>query len=181
MTNNTTYVVLLKAVNVSGKNIMKMKDLREALLLAGFTNVSTYIQSGNIVLNAATTPIEIEKQVRQIIKKTFGLEIKVFVKSNKDLKSILKDIPPHPSIEPNRLFITVLDKAPAKEVVTTLSERDFSPEWYFLKNKILYFYLPNGVSKAKLSNAFFERVLQVNATGRNLNTINALIKLSENE
>ncbi|MGO3107550.1 MAG: DUF1697 domain-containing protein [Sphingobacterium sp.] len=180
MTSNTTYVVLLRAVNVSGKNVIRMKDLREAILLAGYTNVCTYIQSGNIVLNAASTPIEVEKKIRQIIKETFGLEIKVFAKSNKDLKSILKDIPPRPPIEANRLFITVLDKTPSKELVTLLSEREFSPEWYFIKNKILYFYLPNGVSKAKLSNAFFERTLQVNATGRNLNTINALIQLSDN-
>ena len=180
MVNNTTYVILLRAVNVSGKNIIKMADLRTILKNAGFNNVSTYIQSGNIILDAVTTSEETKQKVQHLIKESFELDIKVFVRTNEQLRSIVKNIPVRPPIEPNKLYITLIDKAPSKNAIDALSKVDFAPEWFFLDNSTLYFYLPNGAARTKLSNSFFERKLQVNATGRNLNTIKKLIELSQN-
>ncbi len=156
-----------------------MNDLRSALQNAGFTEISSYIQSGNIILHAADNPEKVERKVRQVLKDSFGLEIKVFVQTRQQLISIVKNIPSRAPIEPSKLYITFLDTTPSNDTIETLKQLDFSPDWYVLKNTTLYFYLPGGAAKSKLSNSFFERKLNVLATGRNLNTINKLIELSQ--
>ncbi|NQD70565.1 DUF1697 domain-containing protein [Sphingobacterium shayense] len=180
MDKSITYIILLRAVNVSGKNIIKMADLKAVLINAGFTNVLTYIQSGNIILDAFASSEEVQHKIQHLLKESFELDIKVFVRNNEQLQSIVQNIPSRQPIEPNKLYITFIDKTPSKNAIDTLSKIDFAPEWFFLDNSTLYFYLPNGAAKTKLSNSFFERKLQVNATGRNLNTVKKLIELSQN-
>ena len=88
------YIVLLRGINISGKNKISMSELKKALEESEYTNVSTYLNSGNIILESSTKNEEaIMKDIHEIIKVKFNLEIPVFVMDESYLESILSNSP----------------------------------------------------------------------------------------
>jgi len=175
-----TYLILLRGVNVSGKNIIKMAILKDVLIDNNFKNVTTYIQSGNIVLSSNLEKHEIETKVQQLIYDHFQLQITVFCLDLQEMEIALQNNPFKENIEPNKLFFTFLKEEPAAGLLADLEKISFENDQFKVIDKVLYFYLPNGMSNSKLSNNFFEKKLKVTATGRNLNTIHKLIDLAKN-
>lgn len=171
------YIIFLRAVNVSGKNIIRMSDLKQQFLLAGFGEVRTYIQSGNILLESDMESKAIEKKIHHLIREYFSLDVDVFVMTKNVLDKALADNPFPPDAAPNRVFITFLNEFPVTEKVIALGQIDFGKEAYMLKDKILYFHVPDGMATSKMSNSFFEQKLKVKSTGRNLNTIRKILAL----
>jgi uncharacterized protein (DUF1697 family) len=87
-----TYVILLRGINVGGKNIVHMADLKSCLQKLGYDNVSTYIASGNVILTSDRPADEIKSQIETALKECFRFEselIKVLVLSRKQLKDII--------------------------------------------------------------------------------------------
>lgn len=173
-----TFVVLLRAVNVSGKNIIKMAELRSALTTEGFEQVSTYIQSGNIVLRSSAIKQGVKENVRALIADKFGLDLEVFVLELEELEAALHQNPFPEEYAPSRVFITLLSAAPAAGLLEQLYSIDHGAEVFRVKDKVLYFYLPEGMAKSKMNNNYFEKELKVRATGRNLNTVRKMIELA---
>lgn len=88
------YIVLLRGINISGKNKISMSELKKALEESEYTNVSTYLNSGNVILESNTKNEEaIMKDIHEIIKIKFNLEIPIFVMSKSSLESILSNSP----------------------------------------------------------------------------------------
>lgn len=174
-----TFLTLLRAVNVSGKNIIKMADLKARLEQYDFKNVKTYIQSGNILLQSSLSAKEIQFCVKDSIAKHFGLDIHVFVLDVDKLNYILQQNPFSTNLEGNRVYITLLDKQPDKETLDKFKMIDLGSEKYVVKGDIFYFYVPEGMANSKLSNPFIESKLKAIATGRNLNTMLKLKQLTE--
>lgn len=175
-----TYIVLLRGVNVSGKNIVKMAILKDLLIKNSFKNVTTYIQSGNIILSSDLEKDVIATKVQQLIFDHFQLQIAVFCLDLNEMETALKNNPFTDNIEPNKLFFTFLNEEPSVDLLADLAKIDFANDQFKVIDKVLYFYLPNGMSNSKLNNNFFEKKLKVTATGRNLNTMHKLIDLAKN-
>lgn len=175
-----TYVVLLRGVNVSGKNIVKMTVLKTVLIDNDFKNVTTYIQSGNIVLCSDLEKDVVATKVQQLIHDHFQLQIAVFCLNLQEMETALQNNPFTENIEPNKLFFTFLNEEPVADLLVDLEKIDFANDQFKVIDKVLYFYLPNGMNNSKLNNNFFEKKLKVTATGRNLNTIHKLIDLAKN-
>lgn len=175
-----TYFVLLRGINVSGKNIIKMAALKDALLAAQFKNVTTYIQSGNIILSSDLTKKEVSAKIQQLINDEFQLQIAVFCLNVLDMETALQNNPFANETEGNKIFFTFLSDTPQPELINALESIDFGDDLFKIINNVLYFYLPSGMSTSKLNNNFFEKKLKVTSTGRNLNTINKLLQLAEN-
>ena len=173
-----TYIVLLRGINVSGKNLVKMDALKQALLTHGFTKVSTYIQSGNIVVQTPLDKTAAQKQFEAVLLNQFQVNVPVFILLLSDLENAVANNPFPATAEPNKVFFTFLDTVPNTTLVEKLQTIDFGNEVFHVQNKILYFYVPNGMGKSKMNNNFFEKKLNVTATGRNLNTILKLIALT---
>lgn len=87
------YLALLRGINVSGRNIIKMEDLRTSMAGAGFDNVKTYIQSGNIVFRSADKKEDVSLKLSRLIEGQFGLKIDVFVFEKHDLDLAIKHNP----------------------------------------------------------------------------------------
>lgn len=174
-----TYIVFLRGVNVSGKNLIKMTDLKQYLSSGGFEKVTTYIQSGNIVVQSNLKKTEAEKKIREIILKHFELSISVFVLSADEVEQALKNNPFATDVEPNKVFFTFLNAVPDEVLVDKLSTIDFGKEKFKLIDKLLFFYVPEGMGKSKMNNNFFEKKLKVIATGRNLNTVKKMLELAQ--
>lgn len=175
---NNKFVVFLRAVNVSGKNIIKMAKLKTSLLAAGLEDVSTYIQSGNIVLQSNLDNVKLQEKVKGLIQKDFSLDVEVFVLSVAELQAALDQNPFPVNAEPNKVFITFLSESPDGQMLQDLQHVDHGVETFEVKGAVLYFYLPDGMAKSKMSNNYFEKKLKVTATGRNLNTVRKMLALT---
>ncbi|MGJ4745174.1 DUF1697 domain-containing protein [Leptospira sp. SA-E8] len=170
-----TYITLLRAVNVSGVNKIKMKDLAELFQGLGFQNVRTYIQSGNVVFETRSSKIsELDKKIEEEIQKVFKLNISSITLEKKDLEKIIQSNPFRKK-EEKALYVMFMKEAPSIDLKEVLDPVKDKSEEYILSGKYLYLYFPNGYGKTKLSNPFIERKLKVIATTRNWNTLNALV------
>lgn len=171
------YAVFLRAVNVSGKNLIKMSELRETLLQHDFDAVKTYIQSGNLLVSTLLSPIETELQIQRLISERFGFSIEIIVYDEQQLSNALADDPFDKQLPGNRVFLTLLKEKPTAERINALEQLDLGEEKIEIKDQIVYFYLPMGMANSKLSNNFIEKQLQVKSTGRNRNTMERVLDL----
>lgn len=171
------YAVFLRAVNVSGKNLIKMSELRETLLQHDFDAVKTYIQSGNLLVSTLLSPIETELQIQRLISERLGFSIEIIVYDEQQLSNALADDPFDKQLPGNRVFLTLLKEKPTAERVNALEQLDLGEEKIEIKDQIVYFYLPMGMENSKLSNNFIEKQLQVKSTGRNRNTMERVLDL----
>lgn len=171
------HIVLLRGVNVSGSNIIKMAELKTALIDTGFEEVTTYIQSGNIVLKSELSQEQVAAQIKELIKSKFNLDVPVLVLSHDDLVKI-KENNPFKENEGKCYFI-FLYSSPSKELCDKLSEVSYPNEEFKITSEVIYLYPKQGIGKAKLNNNLFENKLKVTSTARNLNTVIKLIELTE--
>lgn len=174
----TTYIVLLKGINVGGHKKVPMADLRELLTKSGFENVQTYIQSGNVIIESSEeNSRKIESIIKDAIVKQFGFEVSVLVKKRKDVGRIFNDCPFSEDKKKTSYFV-MLHETPDAQLVNVASEKIYKGEEYQIINDCIYFYCETGFGQAKFNVNFFERKLKTFATARNYNTMVKLLSLS---
>ncbi|SHM76935.1 DUF1697 domain-containing protein [Polaribacter sp. KT 15] len=169
------YIVLLRGINVSGKNKIPMITLRELLNDLEFQNVQTYIQSGNIILTSEQSKLEVSKRIKKGILQKFDLDIHVIVKTVLELNEIVKNYPF--SLENEKIVaFTFLDKISDKE---TIEVENIGEDLYKIVKDVVYLNCKSGFGKTKLTNNVLEKKLNVNATTRNLKTTLKLAELAK--
>lgn len=176
-TNMNTYIVLLRGVMPTGKNRVPMAQLREVLSGAGFADVRTYIQSGNVVLRTGLPAEEVEKSVYELIKTQIGPGLAILARTGGQLEAILR-ANPFTDVDISRVFYTMFAQKPPIHKVQELLSRDFSPEQLVVAEEAAYMYVPGNAARSVLSNNFLEKKLGVSATTRNDNTMRRLIEMS---
>jgi uncharacterized protein (DUF1697 family) len=158
-----------------------MEALRKLLTDQGFSNVQTYIQSGNIIYQYKKTDTKkINALINNSIKKHFGFDVPVITLTAEELKKIISQNPfaKDKTKDISFLHITFLEAKPLPENIATLKDVNFLPDQFKLIDNAVYLYCPNGYGETKLSNKFFENKLKLTATTRNWKTTNELINLS---
>jgi len=170
------YLSLLRGINVSGQKKILMADLKEIYEKLGFSDVKTYIQSGNIVFNyKKTEAIKLQQMIFEAIQLHYGFEVpNLILRPDEVEKALLKN--PYQHVE--KPYFTFLSEQPLAENINELNKHSFENEFYELKEKVIYSHYPNGAGRAKMTLAFFEKKLKVNATARNLNTTKKLLVLA---
>ncbi|HEY6976364.1 MAG TPA: DUF1697 domain-containing protein [Chitinophagaceae bacterium] len=179
----TTYISILRGINVSGQKLIKMDALRKSYEKLGFHNVSTYVQSGNVIF-MGKDGFELNKLGQKIsrqIEKDFGFDVPVIVLSIDKLKQIIDNNPflKDPGKEQTFLHVTFLSSKPDKYDYKTIEEKKQNGEEVFFADNAVYLYCPNGYGNTKLSNSFLETKLKVGATTRNWKTTNELLKMAQ--
>mgnify|MGYP000524815858 CR=1 FL=1 len=170
------FIVLLRGINVSGKNKLQMADLRGLLNDLGFQKVQTYIQSGNIILQSNKSKTEICQIIKEGIKNTFGYDVPVIARTIPEWKSTIEHYPF--SLENEKIVaFTFLDK---KTEIQNFDFKNLGEDQFKIFNDVVYIYCPNGFGKSKITNNLFERKLKVTATTRNLRTTLKLLELAKN-
>lgn len=173
------YVVLLRGVNVGGHNKLPMAYLRTILTQNGYANVSTYIQSGNILLTSDKELQYISMHIKELINKEFGYNIPVLTLSVSELKSCVKNNPFLNSVEDIKfLHITFLDNVPETTTLDALNINTYNNDEFKIKGRFVYLHTPDGFSKTKFSNTQFEKQLSTTATTRNWRTVTKLVALN---
>jgi uncharacterized protein (DUF1697 family) len=175
------YIAMLRGINVSGQKKIKMADFKNHLQELKFSDVQTYIQSGNAVFkNKKSAPKALETKISKKILEEYGFEVSVIVKNPEELMDVLENNPFVKDKDLNRLYVTFLSNEPTSDNLENLKGIDHTPEEYVLKGKTIYFYSPYGYGRAKMNNNFFENKLKVTATTRNWKTVNKLADMATN-
>lgn len=176
----TTFVALLRSVNVAGHGRLTMADLRQSFLTLGHTDVSTYIQTGNVIFqssnrNRAKLVAEIERQLEH----DFGRAPAVILRTAPDLARIVSSSPyPRRDADPSRHHVTFLAEAPSKERLTTFAPPASGQDELVIIGEEIFVHTPDGYANTKLTGALLERRLGVTSTTRNWNTVTKLLDLA---
>ncbi|MDV6166988.1 DUF1697 domain-containing protein [Flavobacterium sp. DG1-102-2] len=179
------YLALLRGINVSGKKIIKMEDLRRLMTDAGYLNVKTYIQSGNVIFEGSqSSGKEIGLAIEAVIERHYGFEVSVFVLQKEALESAVDNNPYAEGREEEpagfkKLYVTFLSDTPSQENFEKLLQAPIGKDLIDLEADILYFRLESKASDSKLSNNLTESKLKVRATTRNWNTTLKLLSMME--
>lgn len=173
------YAVLLRGINIGPRNRIAMPALREALGEAGFDDVQTYVQSGNVVLSSSARADSLRQQVEQLIADAFRLEIAVVVRTAAELARIVKANPlGKVATEPKRYQVTFLESQLPPAVLRQLEDVAAPEERVVARGREVYAWHPGGVARSKLWAKLAGKGLGVTATSRNWTTVEALHDLA---
>ena len=167
------YLGLLRGVNVGGKHKLPMAELRALVEALGHTEVSTFIQSGNVIFTAArpVTPGSLETAIHDRL----GIDTTVVLRTSSELERIVQ-ANPFADRDPAVLHVGFLARRPAATTVSDLAVDRFDPEQCAIRGTECYLYLPNGMGRAKLP-AYLDRRIEIPVTVRNWNTVTKLLAL----
>ncbi len=175
-----TYVSLLRGINVSGRNRIAMADLRALYEAHGHHDVTTYVQSGNVISrSSARTSVAVARAMRRAIADDFGLDVTVLVRTPAELYRLLEGNPflGHGN-DVTKLHVTFLAEPAAATRVKALDGDAFAPDRFAVHGREVYVHCPGGYGRTRIDNTFFERKLGVAATTRNWKTVTQLAELS---
>jgi uncharacterized protein (DUF1697 family) len=157
-----------------------MPKLREALADAGFREVQTYVQSGNVVLSSRAKPESVARKVERTIADSFGLEVPAVVRSRNEVAAVVERNPlADVAVNPKRYQVTFLDGKLSAEVVRKLEAAAAPSERFVVDGREVYAWTPDGVARSKLWALLAGRTLGVTATARNWTTVEALLDLAD--
>src|SRR3954452_5891266 len=116
----TSYIALLRAVNVGGTGKLPMADLVQLCQKAGFQNVRTYIASGNVLFHSPTTEKKVQAQLHAALETYAGKPVAVLIRTAAEMAAVLK-ANPFPNAQPNRTVAIFLNDAPARDTLQTIT------------------------------------------------------------
>lgn len=166
----TSYIALLRAVNVGGTGKLPMADLRAMAEQAGLQDVRTYIQSGNLLCRFAGTAAEVQATMEAALAAYAGKPVGVVVRTGEEMAAILA-ANPFPEAAPNQLGVIFLDAAPAEDSLTQAKQH--KDEKISLGAREIYIHYPAGMGQSKL-----RLPAQDTGTMRNLNTVSKLADMA---
>jgi len=174
-------IALLRGINVGGNRKIKMADLKIALGQLHFSEIQTYIQSGNIVFKTNTTDshIELASAIQQLILSEFGHEVPVVVFEADLLQEITANNPfKNEEDFLNRLYVSFLNTKPNANVIEEFNQLHFEGDQFKTFSNYVFVLYKTKQSQSKLTNNLIEKKLKVQATTRNWKTVLKLLELS---
>jgi uncharacterized protein (DUF1697 family) len=173
-------IVLLRGINLAGRNRIAMPALRDALAGAGFDDARTYVQSGNVVFSSGLSAGKLAEECGRLIKKQFGLDIDVVVRTRDQLAKVVELDPlGDVAVDPKRYQVSFLDGKLSRETVQKLEAVALDSERFVVSGREVYAWHPSGVARSKLWALLAGRGLGVTATARNWTTVTKLLELAD--
>jgi uncharacterized protein (DUF1697 family) len=156
-----------------------MPDLRAALGEAGFEDVRTYVQSGNVVLSSRAAPAEVGAQAERAIAERFGFDVDVIVRTGDELAEVVARNPlAEVAVDPKRYQVSFLESEPEPAVLERITTLKTEPERLVAIGRELYAWHPDGIGRSKLWNKLAGTGLGVRATARNWTTVTTLLEMA---
>lgn len=173
------YVALLRAINVGGR-VVKMEELKKMFAMPGYTNITTYIQSGNVLFNHTSFDKEgIIKEIEDKLDSSLNYEVKVLLRSMPEIAAVIENNPFKDHHEEMGLHVVFLSQPPGNEKVIAINSLQTVNEQFLVRGSELYLLCrKGGYSDSIFTNKFIEKKLGVYATTRNWNTVNKVLKFT---
>jgi uncharacterized protein (DUF1697 family) len=174
----TIYFALLRGINVSGHNMIKMAELKRMFEAMGFGRVQTYINSGNVLFESEEGEELLQTRIEQEIHKTFGFTISVLLRTSKEWERIVKTCPFSSDrlTEGQSIHLTLLKAASTQEELDKLPDVDPENDEYLIDGREIYFLYRQSILDSKLTKKFLKLVPQ---TARNWKTVLKLAALAK--
>lgn len=174
------HIVLLRGINLGSRNRVSMPQLRKVLTEAGFEDVRTYLQSGNVVLTSKASPTRVARTCEKHIADAVGLDVDVVVRTRDELAKVVRRDPlGKVATDPKRYQVSFLSEKLDPAVVRKLREAAVEPEQLVVSGREVYAWHPRGVARSKLWTQLAGRSLGVTATSRNWTTVTSLLELAD--
>ena len=166
-------VVLLRGINLAKRRRVAMADLRALLEEAGYEDVRTHLQSGNVVLSSPLAPRKLEAQLEQQLAAGLGMELQVLVRTRAELaKVVALDPLGEVATNPSRYLVSFLSKKVSPKIA-----RELEAAGVVVHGRELYAWHPDGVQRSPLAKLLDDKRLGVVSTARNWNTVTKLLEL----
>ena len=178
----TTHLALLRGINVSGHNMIKMEALKTTLEAIGFQNVQTYIQSGNVFVDTdEENASKVGFIIKQEIFKVFGHEVPIVVVNKNDLAVCFKNNPflKEKDLDTKKLYVAFVSTTLKSDNINDLKISQFKPDEASIDGNKIYIKYNVGAGKTRFDQKYIEKKLNVTATIRNWNTVTQLLKIYE--
>jgi uncharacterized protein (DUF1697 family) len=176
------YITMLRGINMTGHNTIKMTGLAGLFRQIGYTDAETYIQSGNIVFTCLNGNIDdVSSGIRKAILSEFNLNIAVITRTSDEMEKIISTNPfqEETGFDPSRMAVLFLEHKPSEEQIRKIAGIDYPPDKFHINGSEIYLYCPNGFGKTKIYTNFFEAKMKVTGTARNWRTVNKLMEMAE--
>jgi uncharacterized protein (DUF1697 family) len=171
-------IALLRGINLASRNRVSMPELREALGEAGYEDVATLVQSGNVVLTSSKKPATVEREIAGVVS-GMGVDCAVVVRTRDELAGVIERNPIAEGVsKPKLLQVTFFSSEPDPEEVAKLLSQDFGPERVEVLGREAYAWHPDGIQKSKLAREL-GKGLRGAGTARNWNTVTKLLELAD--
>jgi uncharacterized protein (DUF1697 family) len=173
-------VLLLRGINVGASNRISMPPLRERLTEAGFEEVRTHLQSGNIIVSSDLAPDQLAAECRRHIAEGFGLDIDVLARTASELAEIVRRDPLDAvAVDPKRYQVSFCSAQPDDELVQRLNGLAAPSERLIAVGPEIYGWFPDGAGRSRLAAELGGRRMAVTATSRNWRTVTALLQMAQ--
>jgi len=175
-------ISMLRGVNVTGHNMIKMEVLRALYESLGLRDPQTYIQSGNVVFRTKGRNLSaLARRIENAIERSFGFRPSVIVRTPDELRDVAARNPfaARRDIAPNKLLVMFLASDPSAEAREQVLRIDVEPEELRIDGREVFIHYPNGMARPKLPWTKIEKMLQTSGTGRNWNTVTKLLEIAE--
>jgi uncharacterized protein (DUF1697 family) len=169
-----SYIALLRGINVGGRNMIAMGDLREMLAELGFKDAKTLLQSGNVVFDGGRkSAASVERLLEKETAKRLNVAPDYFVRTAEEWDAIVarNPFPKEAEKDPSRFVAICLRDAPKPKDVDALRASIRGPEVVRAVGRELYVVYPDGQGTSKLTNVVIEKALSTRGTARNWNTV----------
>lgn len=181
----TIYIVLLRGINVGGKNIIKMADLKSTFENIGLSSVKTYIQTGNVLFESKVEEEPLRKKIEQEIEKVFGFLVTVILRTAGEIEWIIRNCPfseeevseAEASSKVESLYVSLLTHVPAQEKIQNLNSYISEGDKYQIEGREVFLLFNNSIRNSKLANNL--KKLDVPGTVRNFKTMKKLNELAK--
>jgi len=176
-------IAILRGINVGGKRKILMADLKLLFESLGFSNIITYIQSGNVIFDTTNEldDVELSDAIEKIILEKYKFIVPVIIRSFAEMKQLIENNPfyKNENVELNQLYLTFLKEKPIEENILNLELYSSTSDKFIVKGKDVFIFCEGKYHQSKLTNNFFEKKLKVSATTRNWKTVLKLLDLGE--
>ena len=175
------WVSLLRGVNLGARNKVNMPRLRAALVEAGFDDVRTYVQSGNVVARSPHRDADrMAAAVRAVVREHFAVDVPVVVRSPAQLRAVLAwcPFPDDAAARPTAVHVVHLTADPDPDRVAALLSADWSPDRVAARGREIVICYADGMHGSRLQYATALKRLGVDGTARNWRTLQALVDLT---
>jgi uncharacterized protein (DUF1697 family) len=174
------HIVLLRGINIGSRNRIAMPRLRDVLTDAGFADVQTYVQSGNVVLSSKQSAEQVARTCEQLIAEELGLEIPVVTRTRAQLARVVERNPlGKVAHDPKRYQVSFMNGKLPAEVIRKLEAAALPSEQFVVDGREVYAWHPKGVARSKLWTLLAGKGLGVTATARNWTTVTSLLSLAD--
>lgn len=175
----TTFIALFRGINVGGKNILPMNELRELLQGLGCEDVKTYIQSGNAVFrHSEISPPRLAERIGAAVHSSYGFEPAVQLMTADRLEKAVRSNPfPEGTSDPSKLHVFFLVAVPENPDLEAIEAVRADSERFALIGDVAYLHAKEGIARSKLA-ARAERLLGVAATARNWRSVAKILDMA---